>query len=123
MMPWKLIIDGAMDGSRNMAVDAALLSEAERTETPVTIVRFYGWIIPTISLGRSQQVAKAVDIDYCRTNGIDIVHRPTRLPSPEPLDQEMAGVAEFLAERPTIDQLRGALIRAFQDYFSIEFML
>ena len=68
---WKLIIDGAMNGSRNMAVDAALLNEAEHTETPVTIVRFYGWIIPTISLGRSQQVAKAVDIDYCRTNGID----------------------------------------------------
>src|SRR5215813_6508498 len=76
-MVWKLIIDGALDGSRNMAVDAALLNEAEHTETPVTIVRFYGWIIPTISLGRSQQVAKAVDIDYCRANGIDIVHRPT----------------------------------------------
>jgi len=238
-MAWKLIIDGAMDGFRNMAVDVALLNEAEHTETPVTIVRFYGWIIPTISLGRSQQVAKAVDIDYCRANGIDIVHRPTggravlhddeltyavisndtdcfgdtiygnykrvsealclaynrlgvpailapetrkvsphangadppcflspsryelvvegrkiagsaqrrlrrsflqhgsmpitcnrlelaratRLPSPEPLDQEMAGVAEFLAERPTIEQLRGSLIRAFQDHFSIEFML
>jgi hypothetical protein len=49
--------------------------------------------------------------------------RATRLPSPDPLDQEMAGVAEFLAERPTVEQLRGALIRAFQDYFSIEFML
>src|SRR5262245_3543118 len=236
---WKLIIDGAMDGSHNMAVDATLLSEVEQSESPRTVVRFYGWIIPTISLGRSQHVDKAVDIDYCRANGIDIVHRPTggravlhddeltyavvsndmdsfgdtiygnykrvsealclaynrlgvpavlapetrklsarangadppcflspsryelvvegrkiagsaqrrlrrsflqhgsmpitcnrlelaratRLPSPDPLDQEMAGVAEFLAERPTVEQHRGALIRAFQDYFSIEFHL
>jgi lipoyl(octanoyl) transferase len=238
-MAWKLIIDGAMDGSHNMAVDATLLTEVEQSESPRTVVRFYGWIIPTISLGRSQHVDKAVDIDYCRANGIDIVHRPTggravlhddeltyavvsndtdcfgdtiygnykrvsealclaynrlgvpavlapetrklsarangadppcflspsryelvvegrkiagsaqrrlrrsflqhgsmpitcnrlelaratRLPSPDPLDQEMAGVAEFLPERPTVEQLRGALIRAFQDYFSIEFML
>ena len=238
-MAWKLIIDGAMDGSHNMAVDAKLLNEVEQSESPRTIVRFYGWIIPTISLGRSQHVDKAVDIDYCRANGIDIVHRPTggravlhddeltyavvsndtdcfgdtiygnykrvsealclaynrlgvpavlapetrklsarangadppcflspsryelvvegrkiagsaqrrlrrsflqhgsmpitcnrpelaratRLPSPDPLDQEMAGLAEFLPQRPTVEQLRGALIRAFQDYFSIEFML
>jgi lipoate-protein ligase A len=238
-MAWKLIIDGAMDGSHNMAVDATLLSEVEQSESPRTIVRFYGWIIPTISLGRSQHVDKAVDIDYCRDNGIDIVHRPTggravlhddeltyavvsndtdcfgdtiygnykrvsealclaynrlgvpavlapetrklsarangadppcflspsryelvvegrkiagsaqrrlrrsflqhgsmpitcnrpelaratRLPSPDPLDQEMAGLAEFLPQRPTVEQLRGALIRAFQDHFSIEFML
>jgi len=238
-MAWKLIIDGAMDGSHNMAVDATLLNEVEQSESPRTIVRFYGWTIPTISLGRSQHVDKAVDIDYCRAKGIDIVRRPTggravlhddeltyslvsndtdcfgdtiygnykrvsealclaynrlgvpavlapetrklsarangadppcflspsryelvvegrkiagsaqrrlrrsflqhgsmpitcnrlelaratRLPSPDPLDQEMAGVAEFLGERPTVEQLRGALIRAFQDYFSIEFML
>jgi len=238
-MAWQLIIDGAMDGSHNMAVDARLLNEVEHTETSLTIVRFYGWIIPTISLGRNQQINKAVDIDYCRANGIDVVHRPTggravlhddeltyavisndtecfgdtiygnykrvsealclaynrlgvpavlapetrklsahpdgtdlpcflspsryelmvqgrkvagsaqrrlrrsflqhgsmpitcnrlelaratRLMSPETLQREMAGVAEFLSERPTIEQLRGALIRAFQDYFSIEFML
>jgi lipoyl(octanoyl) transferase len=238
-MPWKLIIDAAMDGSRNMAIDASLLDETEKSQSLKTIVRFYGWRIPTISLGRNQQIDKAVDVEYCRTNGIDIVHRPTggravlhddeltyavvsndtdqfgdsiygnykrvsealclaynrlgvpavlapetrklspsandadppcflspsryeltvqgrkivgsaqrrlrrsflqhgsmpitcdrealaratRLPDPEPLDQEMAGVAEFLAQRPTIEQLRGAFIRAFQDYFSIEFVL
>src|SRR5215475_7395342 len=238
-MSWKLIIDGALDGARNMAIDASLLDEVEKSDGPKTIVRFYGWSTPTISLGRNQQIDNAVDVEYCRSNGIDIVHRPTggravlhddeltyavisndtgcfgdtiygnykrvseaiclaynrlgvpailapetrrlsprsngadppcflspsryelvvegrkiagsaqrrlrrsflqhgsmpitcnrlelaratRLPSPEPLDQEMAGVAEFLAERPTVEQLRGSLIRAFQDYFSIEFML
>src|SRR5262245_42289205 len=238
-MSWKLIIDGALDGARNMAIDASLLDEVESADSPKTIVRFYGWSTPTISLGRNQQVEKAVDVEYCRAKGIDIVHRPTggravlhddeltyavvsndtdrfgdtiygnykrvsealclaynrlgvpavlapetrklspmtndsdppcflspsryewmfegrkiagsaqrrlrksflqhgsmpitcnraelaratRLPGPEPLDQEMAGVAEFLSERPTLEQLRGAFIRAFQDYFSIEFVL
>jgi lipoate-protein ligase A len=238
-MFWKLILDGSLDGARNMSIDAALLDEVERSEAPKTIVRFYGWSSPTISLGRNQQIHKAVDVDYCRTSGIDIVHRPTggravlhddeltyavvsndteqfgdsiygnykrvsealclaynrigvpavlapetrklsamandgdppcflspsryeltvdgrkivgsaqrrlrrsflqhgsmpitcdravlaratRLPDPEPLDQEMAGVAEFLTQRPTLEQLRSAFVRAFQDYFSIEFVL
>src|SRR5262245_15072138 len=239
VMKWKLIIDGAIDGTTNMAIDAALLDEVEQSDSPRTIVRFYGWQTPTISLGRNQKIEKAVDQEYCAGHGIDVVHRPTggravlhddeltyavisndtdtfgdtiygnykrvsealclgytglgvpavlapdtkktdllmldgdppcflspsryelmvggrkivgsaqrrirrsflqhgsmpitcnrpelaratRLPSPDPLDQEMAGLAEFLPQRPTVEQLRGALIRAFQDHFSIEFML
>jgi lipoate-protein ligase A len=49
--------------------------------------------------------------------------RATRMTDPASLEAEMAGVAEFLPERPTLEQLRAAFIRAFQDYFSIEFML
>src|SRR5438093_10343456 len=74
---WELIIDGATDGLRNMAIDAALLDEVESSPGTRTIVRFYGWRTPTISLGRNQKIEKAVDVDYCRANGIDIVHRPT----------------------------------------------
>ncbi len=76
-MAWELIIDGALEGATNMAVDAALLDEVENSSTARTIVRFYGWSRPTISLGRNQNVEKAVDVDYCRANGIDMVHRPT----------------------------------------------
>jgi lipoate-protein ligase A len=238
-MTWKLIIDGLLGGERNMAIDASLLEEVDRSENPRTIVRFYGWQTPTISLGRNQKIDKAVDADYCRMNGIDIVHRPTggravlhddeltyavisndaeafgdtiygnykrvsealclgynrlgvpailapdtRKPSPMPndadapcfistsryelmvegrkivgsaqrrvrrtflqhgsmpitcdkkslalatrmpgvelLEREMAGVAEFLTSRPTLEAFRGAFIRAFQDYFSVEFVL
>jgi lipoate-protein ligase A len=238
-MTWKLIVDGTMDGARNMAIDAALLDEVEKSDSPKTIVRFYGWSIPTISLGRNQQINKAVDVEFCRTNGIDIVHRPTggravlhddeltyavvsndtdqfgesiyanykrvsealclaynrigvpavlapetrklspmanegdppcflstsryelmalgrkivgsaqrrlrrsflqhgsmpitcdrealaratRLLDTGLLEHEMAGVAEFLTQRPTLEQLRGTFVRAFQDYFSIEFVL
>ncbi|HEY2383114.1 MAG TPA: lipoate--protein ligase family protein [Terriglobia bacterium] len=222
-----------------MSIDAALLDEVESAPAPRTIVRFYGWQTPTISLGRNQKIDKAVDTGYCRANGIDIVHRPTggravlhddeltyavvssdsdifgdtiygnykrvsealclgynrlgvpailapdtrkpsgvsddvdlpcflstsryelmvsgrkivgsaqrrvrrsflqhgsmpitcdrstlahatRMADAAPLEAEMAGVAEFLRERPGLDLFRGAFIRAFQDYFSIEFVL
>jgi lipoyl(octanoyl) transferase len=238
-MSWKLIVDGAMDGTTNMAIDSALLEEVERSDDPRTIVRFYTWQTPTISLGRNQSIDKAVDLDYCRANGIDIVHRPTggravlhddeltyavisndshtfgdtmygnykrvsealclgyqllgvpavlapdtrkpagfandgdlpcfvstsryelmvhgrkivgsaqrrvrrsflqhgsmpitcdrdtlaratRMLDTAMLEQEMAGVAEFLSARPSAQQLRDAFIRAFKDYFSVDFML
>jgi lipoate-protein ligase A len=52
-----------------------------------------------------------------------VLAQATRMTNPEPLEAEMAGLSEFLPERPTLEQLRGAFVRAFQDYFSIEFML
>ena len=223
-----------------MAIDSALLDEVESSTESRTIVRFYGWRTPTISLGRNQKIEKAVDVDYCRANAIDIVHRPTggravlhddeltyavisndtdsfgdtiygnykrvsealclgynrlgvpailapdtrkaffplkddgdppcflstsryelmvagrkivgsaqrrvrrsflqhgsmpitcnrealaratRMADRGPLEEEMAGVAEFLPERPSLEQLRSAFVRAFQDYFSIDFVL
>jgi lipoyl(octanoyl) transferase len=236
---WQLVIDGANDGATNMAIDSALLDEVERSSITCTVVRFYAWQSPTVSLGRNQDIAKAVDVDYCRANHIDIVHRPTggravlhddeltyavvsndtssfgdsiygnyrrvsealclgytrlgvpavlapdtrkpmplsndgdapcflspsryelmvggrkiagsaqrrvrrsflqhgslpitcdrdalaratRLPDSVSLEQEMAGLAEFLPERPTLEQLRSAFVCAFQDHFSIEFVL
>jgi len=77
MTHWVLIIDGPLDGVTNMAVDAALLDEVEKSETPITIVRFYQWSRPTLSLGRNQKVEGAVDQNYCKVKGIDVVHRPT----------------------------------------------
>src|SRR6266700_7444871 len=77
MSSWELIVDGAIDGGRNMAIDAALLDEVEGSREVQTIVRFYGWRMPTISLGRNQKIENAVDVDFCRESGIDIVHRPT----------------------------------------------
>src|SRR6516165_11625493 len=74
---WTLIIDGPQDGTSNMTIDASLLEEVEASPEPRTIVRFYGWQTPTISLGRNQKIDRALDACYCRDNGIDIVHRPT----------------------------------------------
>ncbi|HYR91656.1 MAG TPA: lipoate--protein ligase family protein [Terriglobia bacterium] len=239
MALWELIIDGPIDGISNMAIDAALLDEVDASSDLRTIVRFYGWLRPTVSLGRNQTIDKAVDAQYCSANGIDVVHRPTggravlhddeltyavisndsscfgdtiygnykrvsealclgytrlgvpavlapdtrkttaaahggdppcflsparyelmaggrkivgsaqrrvrhsflqhgsmpitcnrevlaratRLPDASTLEREMAGVAEFLPERPSIEQLTGAFSRAFQDYFSIDFRI
>ena len=236
---WRLIIDGVKQGACNMSIDAALLEQVEASPEPSTIVRFYGWQTPTISLGRNQKIDRAVDVDYCRAKGIDIVHRPTggravlhddeltyavisndanvfgdtiygnykrvsealclgynrlgipailapdtrktagipddvdlpcflstsryelmvsgrkivgsaqrrvrrsflqhgsmpitcdrnvlaqatRMADAALLETEMAGVAEFLDERPTIEHLREAFVLAFRDYFSIEFVL
>jgi lipoate-protein ligase A len=236
---WELIIDGAIDGNSNMAIDAALFEEVAASSSPRTIVRFYQWNRPTLSLGRNQKVEKAADIDYCHANGIGLVHRPTggravlhddeltyavvsndssyfgdsiygnyrtvsealcrgyralgvpailapdtkkvagfangadlpcfmspsryelmvdgrkvvgsaqrrvrdcflqhgsmpitcdrerlaratRLEDSSLLEAEMAGVGEFLRKRPTIEELTGAFIRAFQEAFSIEFRI
>ena len=69
---WELIIDGAIDGKSNMAIDSALFEEVTSSSTPRTIVRFYRWSRPTLSLGRNQKIEKAVDTDYCTANGIDL---------------------------------------------------
>ena len=234
---WELINEGALDGSANMAIDAALLDEIDNSSETRTVVRFYQWRRPTISLGRNQKIEKAVDAGYCKAKGIDIVHRPTggravlhddeltyavisndsscfgdtiygnykrvsealclgyknlgvdailapdtrkpdvsendadppcfispsryelmaggrkivgsaqrrvrasflqhgsmpitfnyqslglamRMRDIKTLKREMAGVAEFLPQRPSLDQFRSVFIRAFQEYFSIEF--
>ncbi|HET9220712.1 MAG TPA: lipoate--protein ligase family protein [Terriglobia bacterium] len=77
MPAWHLILDDALDGPSNMAIDAALLEEVERSANPRTIVRFYRWKRPTISLGRNQKVEAAVDLSFCEAHGVDVVHRPT----------------------------------------------
>lgn len=77
MNHWDLIIDGPLDGVSNMAIDAALLDEVRASDSPKTIVRFYQWRRPTISLGSNQKIENAVDREYCAEHGIDIVHRPT----------------------------------------------
>src|SRR5204862_631161 len=65
------------DGRSNMVIDSALFDEVAASPAPKTIVRFYGWSTPTVSLGRNQKIERAVDMDYCAVNGIDVVHRPT----------------------------------------------
>jgi lipoate-protein ligase A len=239
MTTWDLIVDGAIDGASNMAVDKALLQEVDESTSERTIVRFYRWSRPTISLGRNQKVEAAVDMAFCRANRIDVVHRPTggravlhddeltyavisndssyfgdsiygnyrrvsealcvgfnrlgvpavlapetrkpkagmngadppcflspsrfeltvagrkvagsaqrrvrrtflqhgsmpitcnrealacstRMPSADLLYEEMAGIAEFLPQRPTVEELEHVLIQAFKDHFAIGFRL
>lgn len=77
MLSWSLILDDALDGSENMAIDADLLAEVENSPDPKTFVRLYQWRRPTVSLGRNQKIEDAVDQAFCAESGIDVVHRPT----------------------------------------------
>ena len=72
---WRLLADGPGEGAWNMAADEAILgSVAECASLPT--LRFYAWTPPCLSLGRSQSKME-VDVEACRTAGIDCVRRPT----------------------------------------------
>jgi lipoate-protein ligase A len=76
MKEWGLIIEmSPLPGSLNMAIDEYLFRSLGKT--PQTYVRFYQWEKPTVSLGYSQAVERAVNLDFCRRNRIDVVRRIT----------------------------------------------
>jgi len=76
MKEWDLIVDDTqLDGSWNMALDEYLFQSL--SEEPQTILRFYKWKNPTVSLGYSQKVLEVADVEFCKKNGIDIVRRMT----------------------------------------------
>jgi lipoate-protein ligase A len=76
MKTWQLIVEPEpLPGSWNMAVDEHLFRLAGSSGR--TFLRFYRWTRPTASLGYSQEAARVVDVEFCRTHGIDIVRRMT----------------------------------------------
>ncbi len=74
---WAYIVDRPRSGLENMRIDQELLDWAEKCSHKFTVVRFYRWTVPTISLGKHQQVEEAVNQIYCQRAAIPIVHRPT----------------------------------------------
>jgi lipoate-protein ligase A len=60
-----------------MRIDRELLDWTEKCLDKITVVRFYRWAAPTISLGKHQKVEEAVNQTYCQRASIPIVHRPT----------------------------------------------
>ena len=75
MSVWRCLDTGALRGAYNMAIDEALVEGVEAGGPPV--VRFYGWDPPAISFGYAQQPQREVDVEACRSEGIDLVRRPT----------------------------------------------
>jgi lipoate-protein ligase A len=76
MKTWSLIVEPEpLAGSWNMAVDEHLLNQAAGSSR--TFLRFYRWARPTASLGYGQDAEKVVDVEFCRSRGIDIVRRMT----------------------------------------------
>lgn len=76
METWRLLDIGRSAAALNMAVDEAVASLHGRGESPPTI-RFYGWEPACLSIGYFQSVDREIEVDGCRTAGIDLVRRPT----------------------------------------------
>lgn len=62
-------------GSRQMAVDEAILREVGAHRSPPTL-RLYGWARPTLSLGANQGV-EVVNREQLQALGYDLVRRPS----------------------------------------------
>ncbi len=76
MKKWFLILENEPGiGSYNMAVDDYLFENLGNE--PKTFIRFYSWKRPTLSIGYSQKIREALDLEFCQKNEIDIVRRIT----------------------------------------------
>jgi lipoyl(octanoyl) transferase len=73
---FRLVVHPRMDGRRDMAVDEALAEACGRGESP-PVVRLYGFLPPTLSLGRFQRAAGLLDEARLAADGIGLVRRPT----------------------------------------------
>lgn len=71
----RLLIDEALPGVRNMAVDEALMRSAD--DAGAVTLRFYRWAPACLSFGRNQEARGAYDPDAAAERGIDVVRRPT----------------------------------------------
>ena len=71
----RVLLEPALTGAVNMHRDAELLSSHTLT-TPVTL-RLYTWLRPTVSVGYMQEPEALLDLDACRSAGVDVVRRPT----------------------------------------------
>ena len=66
---------GASSAAMNMAIDEAILLSQKVQPSPT--LRFYDWSSPAFSFGYFQDIASEVDVDACRTEGIELVKRMT----------------------------------------------
>ncbi len=72
---WQVLRSAPASGSRNMAVDAALLEHARTSSDGVW--RCYAWQRPTVSFGRHEVTRGRFDARSIARAGVDAVRRPT----------------------------------------------
>lgn len=71
-----ILKDGPEDGPRAMARDESLVHWLAKGEEGKVIGRAHGWLKPTLSLGRAQELVPEVK-ENAAASGIDLVRRPT----------------------------------------------
>ncbi len=69
-------LDPALSGSENMHRDVALAEQLIQSSSERLLIRFYWWQPWCISLGANQS-EDDIDQDRARTDGIELVRRPT----------------------------------------------
>ena len=60
----------------NMAIDEAIMHTLRDREVPPTL-RLYRWSPSAVSIGTFQSMTGEVDLEYCKTKGIDSIRRIT----------------------------------------------
>ena len=73
---WRLLKTENNTASTNMAIDRAVLFANSEKKIPPT-VRFFTWSPPAISIGYFQSLEDEVDLDVCKSLGVDYVRRIT----------------------------------------------
>lgn len=73
---WRFIGSGYADAYTNMAIDEAIMTAHQEKLVPPTL-RLYRWNPPGVSIGYFQRIDDAVNIDACKSLGVDIVRRLT----------------------------------------------
>ena len=75
-MKWRILIDQKKSAAENMAIDEAIMM-GNISGKSIPTIRFYDWILPTVSFGFNQQIKKEIDLDAIKDNGYAFVRRPT----------------------------------------------
>ncbi len=73
-MPWRLLKPETRNAFFNMAVDEAILRARIEGKAPNTL-RFFRWHPSAVSIGRFQNIQNEVNLENCRTHGVDVVRR------------------------------------------------
>lgn len=76
MTVWRLLKLETKDAFANMAIDEAIITARIKGSVPNTL-RFYRWNPSAVSIGRFQNVFNKVDVENCRSHGVNIVRRIT----------------------------------------------
>ncbi len=73
----RLLETGAHSGAWNMALDEAMLLEAQEDENWVPLLRFFSWKPACVTIGYFQNLREEVDVASCGRFGVDFVRRQT----------------------------------------------
>ena len=75
-MNWRLLPYTIDTPAKNMAIDEAIFNCYLGGSAPPTL-RFYGWTLPTLSIGYFQDPTREINIENLVAKGFGLVRRPT----------------------------------------------